>query len=84
MRTYQKTCGAAVAAALLCLATGAGAHEPGVPTAVPSGASMGVPAGASPPPGLYFSSRTGFADFTLYDQNGDPAGAEVTVKDTAL
>lgn len=70
--------------ALTGWASAALAREPGVPTAMPPGATMGVPIAASPPPGLYFSSRTGFADFSLYDQNGDRMGADVTVKDTAL
>ena len=79
-----KTMRAALAAALIAGAQPALAREPGVPTAMPSGATMGVPIAASPPQGLYFSSRTGIADFALYDGNGDPMGADVSVVDTAL
>ncbi len=68
----------------LGLASPAMAREPGVPTSMPVGGTMGVPVGASPPPGLYLSSRTGFADFTLYDDNGDKVGVDLSVRDTAF
>jgi len=68
----------------LGLAGPALAREPGVPTSMPVGGTMGVPVGASPPPGLYLSSRTGFADFTLYDDNGDEVGVDLSVRDTAF
>lgn len=84
MNRRLKTWAACAALALGLAAPGAWAREPGVPTAIPSGATMGVPIAASPPPGLYFSSRTGLADFNLDDNNGNPMGADVTVKDTAF
>jgi len=58
------------------------AREPGVPPSLPPGASMGVPVGATPPPGVYFSSRNGYADFELNNGSGDPLGADVTIKST--
>lgn len=73
----------AIGAAMLA-ALPAQAREPGVSPTIPPGATMGVPIGASPPPGLYFSSRSGYSDTRLKDGNGNDLGADVTIKDTAL
>lgn len=43
--------------AAFALGSGADAREPGTPTAMPSGATIGVPVGANPPPGFYYSNR---------------------------
>lgn len=75
---------AAAALTVLGLAAPAQAREPGVPPSMPPGATMGVPVAATPPEGLYFSSRSGFADFTLTDSSGNFAGADITLKDTAF
>lgn len=75
----------ALAAALaLASATGALAREPGVGNIVPSGATLGVPVGANPPPGLFFSSRTTLSFGQLKDANGDDAGVDLAVKATVL
>lgn len=67
------------------LATGvAQAREPGAPSSVPPGNTMGVAIGASPPPGFYISSRTGIWDGTLKDGHGDDAGQTNTLADTAV
>ncbi|MBN9055158.1 MAG: transporter [Rhizobiales bacterium] len=84
MRTLSKTLRASLLSGMVALSTPVAARQPGVPTSMPPGASMGVPVGASPPPGLYFSSRSGYADLSLYDGDGNRLGADVTVKDTAL
>ncbi|NTF33061.1 SphA family protein [Rhizobium skierniewicense] len=57
-------------------------REPGTPTAMPPGGTVGVPVGANPPPGLYYSMRT---DFTFADvYNGDSkVPIEVNVKASA-
>lgn len=75
-----------IAACLLAMsaANGAWAREPGVPTAVPAGNMMGLPAGANPPPGLYFNSRSGMWDATLSDGQGKDAGQDNKLADTAL
>lgn len=74
-----------LAGLVLALATGAAtAREPGVPSSVPPGNTMAVAIGANPPPGLYFSSRSGLWDGTLKDGNGDFGGQTNTLTDTAL
>ncbi|MGO4853046.1 transporter [Phaeovulum sp. W22_SRMD_FR3] len=75
---------AAAGLTALCLAMPATAREPGVPPTIPPGATMGVPIAASPPPGLYFSLRSGYSDTTLRDGQGDAMGADVRIRDTAL
>lgn len=42
------------------------AHEPGTPIMMPTGATIGVPVGANPPPGKYFSSRSEYFVGGLY------------------
>jgi len=71
-------------AGLSLLAAQAGAREPGVPSSVPPGNSMGVPVGANPPPGLYFSSRSGYWDAELSDNDGNYGGQTNTLIDTAF
>lgn len=73
----------AFAAACLLLATPALAREPGVPTAVPPGNTMGLPVAVNPPPGLYFGLRSGYWDAKLKEGNGDDAGQDNTFVDTA-
>lgn len=59
-----------IALALFSIASGdAFATEPGVPPTMPSGATIGVPIGASPPPGFYFGSLNAYFDGDVY--NGD-------------
>lgn len=70
--------------AITGIAPGAMAREPGVPTAVPAGNMMGIPAGANPPPGLYLNSRSGVWDATLADGDGNDAGQSNKLADTAL
>jgi hypothetical protein len=73
------------AVAALCLAaTSAVAREPGTPAAMPSGATVAVPIGANPPPGLYFSSRSEVFSGDLRDGNGDKLPVPVDINVTAL
>lgn len=65
------------------LAQPAFAREPGVPTSVPPGNTMGVPVAVTPPPGFYFSLRSGYWDAELKNDQGDDAGQENTLVDTA-
>lgn len=70
---------------LLSLTTTAAlAREAGAPTSVPAGNTIGVAVAASPPPGFYFSSRSGYWDAELSDGNGDFGGQENTLVDTAF
>jgi hypothetical protein len=48
------------------LAGQAFATESGVPPAMPSGATVGVPVGASPPPGFYFGSLNAYFTGDVY------------------
>ncbi|MBC7143935.1 MAG: transporter [Thioclava marina] len=73
-----------VMAVAAMLSTAAQAREPGVPPSVPPGNTMGAATGASPPPGVYFSSRTGYWDSELRDDNGNFGGQSNTLADTAL
>ena len=75
---------ASVMAVTALFSTTAEAREAGVPSSVPPGNTMGVVIGANPPPGLYFSSRTGYWDGELKDNNGDFGGQTNTLIDTAL
>ncbi|WP_287013001.1 transporter [Actibacterium sp.] len=61
----------------------ADAREPGVPTSVPPGNTIGAAVGASFPPGFYFSSRSGYWDAELKDGSGDFGGQTNTLTDTA-
>lgn len=73
-----------LAAALATTAANhAQAREPGVPTSVPPGNTMGAPMGANPPPGLYFSNRNGFWDAVVYNNDGDKIGQQNMVTSTA-
>lgn len=60
------------------------AREPGTPAAMPAGATVAVPVGANPPPGLYFSSRTEFFFGDIYDANGNKLPLPLDVKATVL
>jgi hypothetical protein len=71
----------------LCISLSAGAvqaREPGAPSSVPPGNTMGVAIGANPPPGFYLSSRSGYWDAELKDSNGDFGGQTNTLADTAV
>lgn len=68
----------------LLVATIALAREPGVGNIVPPGATLGVPIGANPPPGLFLSSRTTLFFGGLKDANGDDVGVDLNVKSTVL
>lgn len=65
-------------------ATTALAREPGVGSIVPPGATLGVPIGANPPPGLFFSSRSTLSFGQLKDSTGNDAGVDLNVKATVL
>lgn len=78
-----KLLGAALAVAMAAGSV-AEAREPGVGNIVPAGATLGVPIGANPPPGLFMSSRTTFGFGQLKDQNGLDAGVDLNVKSTVL
>jgi hypothetical protein len=75
---------AASLAALLLLATGVQAREPGVLPAMAPGATMGVPIAAPLPDGFFFSSRTGYSRLKFYDANRTKTATEVDVLDTAV
>ena len=75
---------ALTATLLLATATTAFAREPGVGNIVPPGATLGVPIGANPPPGFFFSSRTTLSFGELKDANGDNAGVDLNVAATVL
>lgn len=47
------------------------AHEPGTPTMMSPGATIGVPVGANPPPGVYYSNRNEILSGQVY--SGDDA-----------
>jgi hypothetical protein len=64
--------------------TAALAREPGTPTAMPGGATVAVPVGANPPPGLYFSSRTEVFSGDIYDATGNKVPVSLDVRATAL
>lgn len=74
---------AALAVAVLAAAP-ALAREPGVPSTVPPGNTIGVAIGANPPPGFYIGSRTGLWDGTYKDARGDNGGQTNTLIDTAV
>lgn len=75
---------AAFSALLLGTGSAALAREPGVGNIVPSGATLGVPVGANPPPGLFFSFRNSFSFGQLKDANGDNGGVDLNVRATVL
>ena len=52
--------------AIALCAGAAEAHEPGTPLMMPTGATIGVPVRANPPPGKYFSSRSEYFVGGLY------------------
>ncbi|MDH4414554.1 MAG: transporter [Rhizobium sp.] len=64
MKLSMTTSFLAIAAALV--GTAVQAREPGTPTAMPTGATIGVPVGANPPPGLYYSNRNDFLFADVY------------------
>lgn len=70
-------------ALLLCAGAGL-AREPGTPAAMPSGATIGVPVGANPPPGLYFSSRSEVFFGDIYDGSGTRLPISLDTKATVL
>lgn len=76
----------ALTALLVASGSAAVAREPGIGNIVPSGATLGVPIGANPPPGFFFSSRTTFSFGELKDANGDrsPLDVDLNVKATVL
>jgi hypothetical protein len=72
------------ACAMLTAPTLTAAREPGTPFVMSSGASSGVPVGANPPPGLYFSSRSELVFGHIYDPNGDALNIDVDASVMAL
>lgn len=68
--------------AVLSMAQMALAREPGTPTPMPSGATIGVPVGANPPPGFFYSNRNEYFSSTLYNDSGKTP-IDVTVKASA-
>jgi len=76
--------GTVLAIAAAMTATVAGAREPGVPPSVPPGNTLGLPIGASPPPGFYLNSLSSTNSLTLKDASGNSVGADVTLSDTAV
>lgn len=60
------------------------AREPGTPAAMPGGATAGVPVGANPPPGLYFSSRNEIFFGDIYDGGGNKLPISLDAKATVL
>lgn len=83
MQTNSKFMTVTLAAILTNVSLPALAREPGVPTTVPAGSTIGVPIAAQLPPGWYFSSRSGYASERDYDANGHYTGAKLTIKDSA-
>lgn len=83
MQTKSRAMPLIAAGAMSALALPALAREPGVPTNVPAGSTVGVPIAAQLPPGLYFSSRSGYSSERDYDADGNYTGAKVTIKDSA-
>lgn len=74
-------------AAVLAMSLVAGtaqAREPGSPAAMPGGATVGVPVGANPPPGLYFSSRTELFYGDIYSGTGTKLPLSLDVKASVL
>ena len=63
--TMRKLLYSVVAAAVMT-AGASHAREPGIPTMVPTGGIVGVPAGANPPPGIYYLNRNEFFDAAVY------------------
>lgn len=70
-REMRKILFSVATATALLNSVSAHAHEPGTPTIMPTGASIGVPVGANPPPGLYYSNRNEYFTGEVY--NGDVA-----------
>ncbi|RAI31116.1 SphA family protein [Rhodoplanes serenus] len=67
------------------LAGSAAAYEPGVHEATRTGITLGVPAGASPPPGLYLNLNTFYYDVNIVDRNGKNSGIhDTTAAPTAI
>lgn len=60
------------------------AREPGVPPSVPPGNSLGVPIGASPPPGIYLNTFSSVNSLELKDDDGNDLGADIDITDTAV
>lgn len=54
------------------------AREPGAGPALSSYASLGVPIGIAPPPGIYGKNSIGFGDVDSYDANGNKTGDSIT------
>lgn len=73
--------------AVLCvlgLVAPAQAREPGVPSPVPPGYTMGLPLGSNPPPGVYLRLRSGYWRAKLLDSDGKFAGQRNTLSPNAL
>ena len=50
------------------------AYEPGVHEATRTGITLGVPAGAAPPPGVYMNLNTFFYGANVVDRDGNNSG----------
>jgi hypothetical protein len=55
------------------------AREPGIAPVTPPGITFGLPIAVNPPPGFSLMSRTGYADYTLRDNNGNYFGQKATI-----
>ena len=60
------------------------AREPGAPTSVPPGNTMGGAVGAGPPPGFYIASLSAYWPNKITDQNGDYGGHKSQVFNSAI
>jgi len=85
-RLARTTIYGTIAAAALCLASGPSfAIEPGDFNATLAGATIGIPTGALPPPGLYAGLQTFIGpNANGTGQNGTPPGANLTVFGEAI
>lgn len=55
------------------------AREPGIAPVTPPGITFGLPIAVNPPPGFSLMSRTGYADYTLRDNNGNDFGQKAKI-----
>ncbi|TMV93254.1 transporter [Thioclava sp. BHET1] len=74
----------ALAATLALSAPMAMAREPGSPPLTPTGATVGIPTGAAPPPGFYFSINGTAQRGNIVDGSGHPLPVKVKVAYSVL
>lgn len=84
--SLRKTAGALAMAATAAgiFAPAAQALEPGAAHATPNAATVGLPAGANPPPGTYFGAGLSYVTGHIADADGDPAGVEARASSLAI